>query len=73
MVQMRWGFAGKKDPNPSRPKHMHARAESIDTLPTFASGFAHARGILLVHTFNEGEELPSGKTKQWVVVLSRGR
>jgi putative SOS response-associated peptidase YedK len=28
MVQMRWGFAGRDDPNPSRPKHMHVRAET---------------------------------------------
>jgi putative SOS response-associated peptidase YedK len=64
MVSMRWGFAGKDDAGPARPKHMHARCETIHTLPTFKRAFAHARGILMVHTFNEGEELPSGKTKQ---------
>jgi len=67
MVSMRWGFAGKDDAAPSRPKHMHARGETIDTKPTFAEAFAHGRGILFVNTFNEGEELPSGKTKQWVI------
>jgi putative SOS response-associated peptidase YedK len=72
MVQMRWGFAGRDDTNPSRPKHMHARAETIDTLPTFADSFAHARGILMVQTFNEGEELPNGKTKQWVITPGDG-
>lgn len=72
MVPMRWGFAGKDDPNPSRPKHMHARAETIDTRPTFARAFASGRGILMVHTFNEGEELPSGKTKQWVLTPNDG-
>jgi putative SOS response-associated peptidase YedK len=64
MVQMRWGFAGRHDPNPSRPKHMHVRGETIDRLRTFAHAFAASRGILLVHIFNEGEELPNGKTKQ---------
>jgi putative SOS response-associated peptidase YedK len=67
MVQMRWGFAGRDDANPTKPKHMHARAETIDRLPTFAHGFAQARGILMVETFNEGEELPNGKTRQWVI------
>jgi putative SOS response-associated peptidase YedK len=66
-VSMRWGFAGKGDANPSRPKHMHARSETIDRLPTFANSFVHGRGILIVHTSNEGEELPNGKTKQWVI------
>jgi putative SOS response-associated peptidase YedK len=27
----------------------------------------------MVHTFNEGEELPSGKTKQWVVTPQDGQ
>ena len=67
VVSMRWGFAAKGDKTPSRPKHMHARSETIDKLPTFANAFVHGRGILVVHTFNEGEELPSGKTKQWVI------
>ena len=62
MVPMRWGFAGRDDPNPARPKHMHVRAETIDTRRTFAHAFATSRGILMVHTFNEGEELPNGKT-----------
>ena len=73
MVSMRWGFAGHDDPNPSRPKHMHVRGETIDQRRTFAHAFATSRGILMVHTFNEGEELPSGKTKQWVVTPSDGQ
>jgi putative SOS response-associated peptidase YedK len=72
LVPMRWGFAGKDDPNPARPKHMHARGETVDRLPTFAQAFALSRGILMVHTFNEGEELPNGKTKQWVVTPQDG-
>jgi putative SOS response-associated peptidase YedK len=70
---MRWGFAGKDDGNPGRPKHMHARAETVERLRTFAQAFAHARGILVVQTFNEGEELPNGKTKQWVVAPHDGQ
>ncbi len=67
LVTMRWGFAGKDDMNPSRPKHMHARAETVDTLRTFADAFVYRRGILMVRTFNEGEELPNGKTRQWTI------
>ena len=67
LVSMRWGFAGRDDAATVRPKHMHVRAETIDARPTFAWAFAGARGILMVSTFNEGEELPNGKTKQWVI------
>jgi putative SOS response-associated peptidase YedK len=73
MIPMRWGFAGRDDPNPSRPKHLHVRAETIDQRPTFAQAFATSRGILMVHTFNQGEELPNDKTKQWVVTPNNGQ
>jgi hypothetical protein len=46
---------------------MHARAETIDTRPTFSEAFAERRGIVLVETFNEGEALDNGKTRQWVI------
>lgn len=66
LVPMRWGFS--KPENASfKPDHMHARAKTIDTRPTFAEAFAERRGIVLVESFNEGEALPSGKTKQWVI------
>ncbi|MBI1359071.1 MAG: hypothetical protein GC155_02180 [Alphaproteobacteria bacterium] len=67
LVPMRWGFPDRAASNPSAPKHMHARCETIDQRPTFAESFRSRRGILMVETFNEGEELPSGKTKQWVI------
>ena len=73
MVPMRWGFAGAGDANPGRPKHMHARGETVDRLRTFADAFIHRRGILFVQTFNEGEELPNGKTKQWVITPNDGQ
>ena len=73
LVEMRWGFAGKDDASPVRPKHMHARSETIDTRPTFGNAFRSGRGILMVHTFNEGEELPNGKTRQWVITPRDGQ
>lgn len=66
LVALRWGFS--KPENPSfKPDHMHARAETIDRRPTFAEAFAERRGLVLVASFNEGEALPSGKTRQWVI------
>jgi putative SOS response-associated peptidase YedK len=65
---MRWGFADRHAKSPlERPKHMHARAETIDQLPTFAGDFACRRGILLTKTFNVGQELPNGKTIQHTI------
>lgn len=66
IVPMRWGFS--KPGNTSfKPDHMHARGETIDSRPMFRESFAERRGIVIVETFNEGEALPSGRTKQWVI------
>ena len=73
LVPMRWGFAGRNDPTPNLPKHTHARAETIDKLPTFKHCFVARRSILMVHTFNEGEELPNGKTKQCTITPKDGQ
>jgi putative SOS response-associated peptidase YedK len=55
VMAMRWGF-----PDPSdwrRPRPIHARAETIDTMPAFASAFRDGqRGIVLVETFNEAPD-----------------
>jgi hypothetical protein len=70
---MRWGFADARAKTPlERPRHMHARAETIDRLPTFADAFAHARGLVPVKTFKVGEELPNGRVKQWVITPRDG-
>jgi putative SOS response-associated peptidase YedK len=66
LVAMRWGFS-KPGQATFRPDHMHARAETIDSRPRFCDAFGERRGILMVETFNEGEELPNGKKKQWVI------
>jgi len=66
LAPMRWGLS-KPENTSFKPDHMHARAETIDTRPTFAESFAERRGLVLVETFNEGEEQPGGKTKQWVI------
>jgi len=71
-VAMRWGFADRRAAGPARPKHMHARAETVDTLATFAQSFAHHRGVLLVETFNEGEAPANGRTKQWTITPRDG-
>jgi putative SOS response-associated peptidase YedK len=66
VIPMRWGF-----PDPSdwrKPRPIHARSETIDTTPSFASAFRDGqRGIVLMQGFNEapdsGEQhtvLPAG-------------
>lgn len=71
---MRWGFADGRAKTPlERPKHLHARAETIDSLPTFAEAFRHRRGILLTRTFNVGEELPNGRTVQHTITPRDGK
>jgi putative SOS response-associated peptidase YedK len=68
VVPMRWGFPHPKNPNIPQP--IHARAETIDTTPTFADAFALGqRGIVLVRNFNEGRELENGKTEQHTIAL----
>ncbi|HUN51863.1 MAG TPA: SOS response-associated peptidase family protein [Candidatus Sulfotelmatobacter sp.] len=70
---MRWGWPDARNPDPrARPKHMHARAESIDRLPTFRDSFALRRGLVFVKSFNVGEELPSGKIRQWCLTRPAG-
>jgi len=66
LASMRWGFC-KPRADAFKPDHMHARAETVDSRPRFCDAFGERRGILMVETFNEGEALPTGRTKQWVV------
>ena len=55
VMAMRWGF-----PDPSdwrKPRPIHARGETIDTVPAFAAAFRDGqRGIVLVETFNEAPD-----------------
>ena len=51
-MAMRWGFPDPTDWR--RPRPIHARAETIDTVPAFAAAFRDGqRGIVLVDSFNE--------------------
>jgi putative SOS response-associated peptidase YedK len=66
VVPMRWGFPHRADWH--RPDPIHARSETIDERPTFRDAFlAGQRGIVVMRTFNEGKELPNGKTEQWTI------
>jgi putative SOS response-associated peptidase YedK len=52
VVPMRWGFPDPADWR--RPRPIHARGETVDTTPSFASAFRDGqRGIVLMQTFNE--------------------
>ncbi len=72
-VRMRWGLVPATAPDQTvGGKFIHARAETIEQKPTFRDAFFKRRGLLGVHTFNEGEELTPTKTQQYVVT-PRGR
>jgi putative SOS response-associated peptidase YedK len=59
-LPMRWGFIDRWSKTPlNRPRHMHARAETIDRLPSFAAAFAHRRGLVCVRSFNVGQDVGS--------------
>ena len=73
MRPMRWGFMGLKAATPAGPpEHIHARAETLDTKPTFRDAFATARGILVGKTFNEGKEITPTKTEQHIITPRDG-
>lgn len=66
IVPMRWGFPHPK--NPKVPQPIHARAEGIHNTKAFADAFHNGqRGVVVFRTFNEGLELPNGKTEQWTI------
>jgi|KBSSwiStaDraftv2_1062776.scaffolds.fasta_scaffold389594_2 putative SOS response-associated peptidase YedK len=68
VARMRWGFVPAAAKDPLGPaKHIHARAETLDTRPTFRDAFLHNRGLLVVRTFNEGKEISPSKTEQYVI------
>src|SRR5256885_8184703 len=51
---MRWVFPHPRDFR--RPQPIHARAETIDTMPAFAQAFRDGqRVIVLVNSFNEAQ------------------
>ena len=73
-VRMRWGLVppGARNPMAGKP-HIHARAETIDTKPTFRDAFRYRRGLIAVSTFNEGKEITPTKTEQYVLSPKDGR
>jgi putative SOS response-associated peptidase YedK len=73
ITPMRWGWYDPRAANPLRSfKHLHARAEAIDTTPAWMESFQERRGVIFAKQFNIGEELPNGKTKQWVCSRADG-
>jgi putative SOS response-associated peptidase YedK len=52
---MRWGFPHPQDFR--RPQPIHARGETVDSVPAFAQAFRDGqRGIVLVNSFNEAPD-----------------
>ena len=72
-ARMRWGFVPANAPDPSvGTKFIHARIETIDEKPTYRDTFAKRRGIIVVSSFNEGEEITPTKTRQYIVKPNDG-
>ena len=68
VVKMRWGLPDPK--NYKKLKHIHARAETIDTTRAFAPLFTDGRrGIVLMKTFNE---TPPENSNQWTINPQNG-
>jgi putative SOS response-associated peptidase YedK len=70
VVQMRWGFPDPRDWR--RPRPIHGRAETIDSISPFRRPFhAGQRGIVVLRTINEGEEVATStggaKVRQWTI------
>jgi putative SOS response-associated peptidase YedK len=73
LTLMRWGWLNHKSLEPLRSfSHLHARAETIDSTITWMEPFRDRRGAILATEFNIGEELPNGKTKQWICARRDG-
>ena len=73
-VPMRWGMVAHNAKDPmSGMKHIHARAETIDTLPTFREAFASRRGLIALSTFNEAKEITPTKREQQVITPRDGK
>ena len=74
LTLMRWGWHKHTAPDPMRAfSHLHARSETIDTTMTWIEAFSDSRGVIFAKEFNIGEELPNGKTKQWVCARKDGK
>lgn len=76
-TEMRWGFTGERRGR-AFPEHIHARDDKLLTSRLWGPHFESRRGILIVTSFNEGEEVatykadrvtPTGRTKtvQWTI------
>lgn len=75
--RMRWGFT-QEHQGRHFPKHIHARNDRLQDSPLWRPHFEARRGLLIVTSFNEGEEVatykpdrvtPTGntRTRQWTI------
>jgi putative SOS response-associated peptidase YedK len=72
-VRMRWGLVPPWESDPMMgTRHIHARAETIETKRTFRDAFARRRGLVVVHSFNEGREVTPTRTEQHIITPRDG-
>lgn len=60
MTEMRWGFSKERNGR-EFPEHIHARDDKLLSSRLWRPHFEARRGILVVNSFNEGEEVPTYK------------
>jgi putative SOS response-associated peptidase YedK len=73
ITPMRWGWYDHRNADPrGKPRHLHARSEEIDSKPTWIEPFHDGHGVVFTKSFNIGEEIAPGKTKQWVCSRADG-
>lgn len=74
---MRWGFTNLRGGR-RFPEHIHARNDRLLASPLWRPHFEARRGLLIVTSFNEGEEVPTfrpdrvtptgnTRTRQWTI------
>src|SRR5665213_1546372 len=56
MRRMRWGFASTSATFGNRSAHIHAKAETVDTLPISAESFYRRRGLILARAQGHAAE-----------------
>nr|EES51708.1 MAG: conserved hypothetical protein [Leptospirillum ferrodiazotrophum] len=61
LILMRWGLIPHCSKEPGKYSTFNARAETLDTKPTFRSAFRHNRAIVPVDGYYEWENLRSSK------------
>ena len=73
MRRMRWGFASTSATFGNRSAHIHAKAETVDTLPISAESFYRRRGLILARAQGHAAEFNLRKIQQHKLTSAEGK